>query len=206
MKFTEGYWLRSESIKPSFVSQAFSIEKTDVGMRVIAPERPIKSRCDAQNITTIIIDFIPYTPNNIAVQLTHYQGYDNREPRFALKGEAPSFTVEVNEKEGVLKCGNVLVRVNRENGQYQFENNENKVITSCDFRNQGYIRTEYQPSTMRPEKNYLADDYKPYMLTELSLKAGERVYGFGEQFTSFCKNGQVVECWRSEERRVGKEC
>ena len=31
---------------------------------------------------------------------------------------------------------------------------------------------------------------KPYMVAELSLKAGERVYGFGEQFTAFVKNGQ----------------
>lgn len=36
------------------------------------------------------------------------------------------------------------------------------------------------------------------MVTELSLKAGERVYGLGEQFTSFVKNGQVVEMWNED--------
>ena len=41
-------------------------------------------------------------------------------------------------------------------------------------------------------------DYTPYMNTELSLAPGECVYGMGERFTSFVKNGQVVDCWNED--------
>ena len=41
MKFTEGYWLRSENVQASYASQAFDVQKIAGGMRVVAPERPI---------------------------------------------------------------------------------------------------------------------------------------------------------------------
>ncbi len=36
------------------------------------------------------------------------------------------------------------------------------------------------------------------MVTELSLGVGECVYGFGERFTPFVKNGQTVETWNED--------
>ncbi|PHV69917.1 alpha-xylosidase [Sporanaerobium hydrogeniformans] len=197
MKFTEGYWLRSEKVQASYVMQAFYVEKTSSGMRMFAPERPITRRCDAQNITTLIVDFTAFAPNNIAVSIKHYEGYQNKEARFKLMGAQVPYEVEINEAFALMTCGELAVRIDRKSGSYRFETN-GKIITSCDFRNQGYIRYDKQPSTMRPAANYLSDLYTPYMVTELSLKAGERVYGFGEQFTAFCKNGQVVECWNED--------
>ena len=48
------------------------------------------------------------------------------------------------------------------------------------------------------KKNYLHADYQPYMMTELSLAPGECVYGFGERFTAFVKNGQTVDIWNED--------
>ena len=60
------------------------------------------------------------------------------------------------------------------------------------------MQWDKQPVTRFPEENYLKADYKPYMVTELSLHPGECVYGFGERFTAFVKNGQVVETWNED--------
>jgi alpha-D-xyloside xylohydrolase len=198
MKFTEGYWLRSERIKASYASQAFYARETAEGLQIVAPEKPILNRCDAQNISTITVDFIPYAPGNILVRARHYLGQKDTEARYALQGQKTPFTVHITEDEATLESGPVTVRVDRKSGQYRFEAG-GKTLTSCDFRNLGYIRQNYKPSTMLPEpKDYLADHYDPYMVNELSLKAGERVYGFGEQFTAFAKNGQVVNMWNED--------
>jgi alpha-D-xyloside xylohydrolase len=37
-----------------------------------------------------------------------------------------------------------------------------------------------------------------YMREQLSLSVGECVYGLGERFTSFVKNGQTVETWNED--------
>ena len=87
MKFTEGYWVRSENMAPSYASQGFYAEKTDRGMRIVAPERKILNRGDAQNITTITIDFIAFAENNILVKARHYEAYEDREARFDLIGQ-----------------------------------------------------------------------------------------------------------------------
>ncbi len=197
MKFTEGYWLRSERIAASYASQGFYAEKTDSGMRVVAPERPINGRADALNLSTITLEFTAWAENNIQVTATHYEGYRDDEARVPLKKGEADFSVEITEEEAVMTCGAVTVRLFRKNGDYRFEA-DGKVITECGFRNLGYIRYDKQPSTMFPEAHYLSDRYTPYMVTELSLKPGERVYGFGEQFTSFTKNGQVVNIWNED--------
>lgn len=51
---------------------------------------------------------------------------------------------------------------------------------------------------MFPADNYMMENGKPYMVNELSLQVGENVYGFGERFTSFVKNGQVVDTWNED--------
>ncbi len=197
MKFTEGYWLRSENMTPSYASQVFYAEKTEKGMRIVATERKVLNRGDAQNIATITIDFIAFAGNNILVKARHYEAYEDREARFDLSGQDVPFDVQITEDEAVMTSGEVTVRVNRKEGTYRFEA-QGKVITECGFRNLGYIRWAKQPSTMFPKENYLSERHEPYMVTELSLKAGERVYGLGEQFTPFVKNGQVVEMWNED--------
>lgn len=197
MKFTEGYWVRSERIAASYASQGFYASKTEKGMRIVAPERKILNRSDAQNITTITIDFIAFAENNILVKARHYEAYEDAEARFDLTGQDVPFEVQITEDEAVMTSGAVTVRFDRKEGAYCFEA-DGKVITSCGFRNLGYIRYDKQPSTMFPQENYLSERHTPYMVTELSLKAGERVYGLGEQFTSFTKNGQVVEMWNED--------
>ena len=197
MKFTEGYWLRSENMTPSYASQVFYAEKTEKGMRIVATERKVLNRGDAQNIATITIDFIAFAENKILFKSSQYEAYEDREARFDLSGQDVPFDVQITEDEAVMTSGEVTVRVNRKEGTYRFEA-QGKVITECGFRNLGYIRWAKQPSTMFPKENYLSERHEPYMVTELSLKAGERVYGLGEQFTPFVKNGQVVEMWNED--------
>ncbi len=84
MKYTEGYWLRKESVQASFASQAFRVRPIENGMRVTAPERPILSRADALDQTVLTIDFVSAGHNDIAVTLYHDMGYESHEPRFEL--------------------------------------------------------------------------------------------------------------------------
>lgn len=105
--------------------------------------------------------------------------------------------VTITEKEALMEVDELKVRVDRENWKYQFEV-EGEVLTSCGFRNLGYLSYDKKVSSMLPGDNYLKADYDPYMLTELSLAPGECVYGLGERFTAFVKNGQVVETWNED--------
>ncbi|MCI2048685.1 MAG: alpha-xylosidase [Lachnospiraceae bacterium] len=197
MKFTEGYWLRSEKVKASYAAQAFTVEKIPHGMRITAPERPILSRADALDQTVLLIDFVSAGHNDIAVTATHYTAYDAGEPRFELHEDPDPVKIHVTAKEAVMTAGDITVRVDREHWGYRFEAG-GRLLTSSGARNLGYMRWDGYPSTMMPAENYLTQDYEPHMVNELSLAPGECVYGLGERFTSFVKNGQVVEMWNED--------
>ena len=62
---------------------------------------------------------------------------------------------------------------------------------------------------MLPAPNYMTEKYQPYMVSELSLGVGECVYGLGERFTPFVKNGQVVDTWNEDggtASEIGYKC
>ncbi len=197
MKFTEGYWLRKESVQASYASQAYTVEEIPNGMRIVAPERPIRSRADALDLTALVVEFVSAGHNDIAVTATHYQGYDNWEPRYDLDWNPDPVTVEITDEEAVMTAGDITVRVRRSDFYYRFEAG-GRLLTSSGFRNLAYMRTKKRPMSYRPGPHYLTMEYEPYMVSELSLKPGETIYGFGERFTPFVKNGQTVTMWNED--------
>jgi alpha-D-xyloside xylohydrolase len=197
VKFTEGYWLRSERANAMYASQAFIVEEIPNGMRVIAPERIIHSRDGALDVGTITTEFTCADENIIAVRSYHFEAYEKREPVFDKRLNPQKVNVSIGEDEAVMTAGKITVRVDRKEWKYQFEA-DGKVLTSSGFRNLGYIQWDRKTTTRFPRDNYLLADYKPYMVTELSLAPGECVYGLGERFTAFVKNGQVVETWNED--------
>lgn len=198
MKFTEGYWLQSERSNGLFAAEAYTVERILGGMRIVAPVKKIITRGDTLNTPTITIEFTACTDRTISVKAWHYEAYDNHLPEFEKKETVlEDVQVQITDEEAVLDTGLLKVRVNRKSFGYSFEA-DGKVLTSCGFRNLGLMRWNRQPSTMFCAPDYLTDDYEPYMMNELSLSVGECVYGLGERFTAFVKNGQTVETWNED--------
>lgn len=197
MKFTEGFWLRSERSNGLFAAEAYTVDRIPGGMRIVAPVAKIGQRGDTLNMPTITIEFRACGQGTISVKAWHYEGYDNHLPEYEKNETVYDADVTITEEEAVLDTGVMQVRVNRKSFGYTFEA-DGKVLTSCGFRNLGLMRWDKKVSTMLPADNYLKEDYEPYMLNELSLSVGECVYGLGERFTAFVKNGQTVDTWNED--------
>lgn len=198
MKFTEGYWLRSERAHGLYAAQAYEMQPTEGGMRILAPTGRIDSRGDTLNMPVITLEFTATGKNRIKVRAWHFEGYNTHAPLFETHEERAAVKVLETEDEFLMETGDLTVRVNRKNFSYCFEAGGKK-ITECGFKNLGYIRWDRQPSTMLPRKNYLEETHcSPYMTTELSVGPQECIYGFGERFTAFVKNGQTVNTWNED--------
>ncbi|MCC8137040.1 MAG: alpha-xylosidase [Clostridiales bacterium] len=199
MKFTEGFWLRSERANALFATEAYEVEKIPGGMRILAPTRPIRGRGDTCDMPAIRMEFVARGPEMISVRAWHYEAYDNHVPEFEKyeTGTKQDVKVTITDEEAVLDTGLIQVRVDRKNFRYAFEK-DGRELTSCGFRNLAYMRWNRQPKTVLPADNYLMEVCEPYMVNELSLSPGECVYGLGERFTPFVKNGQVVDIWNED--------
>ncbi|MDR3121521.1 MAG: alpha-xylosidase [Clostridiales bacterium] len=198
MKFTEGYWLRRETAEAHYAAQAYAVEALPDGLRVLSPARVIVSRGDTLNTATITTEFTHAAPGVIAVRSRHHEAYERREPRFD-KTARPTLpvTVRQDENEAVMEAGAVTLRIDKKRFGYRFYAG-GELLTGCGFHNLAYIQDGKKPATMSPSADYMKQDYEPYMVTELSLAPDECVYGLGERFTAFVKNGQTVDMWNED--------
>ena len=184
MKFTNGYWQMREGLKAFFPAEAYDVEEDNGVLTVYAPSKFIKHRGDTLNCPLFTVEFSSPMEDVIRVRFYHHKGIVRRSPSFDIREKKGTVvTICNNDKAATLTSGQLTVKVSKENGWgIEFLSGQ-EFITGSGFKNMGYI---------------VMDDGTTYMHEQLSLGVGEYVYGLGERFTSFIKNGQVVDMWNED--------
>lgn len=186
MKFTDGYW----TIKPEFTA-LYAVQIDDVRidpdagtLTVYAATAKVTSRGDTLNRPMLTITYSAPAPGVISVRIVHHDGRRRRGPAFSLR-VAPDFVAEVSltDTAGVLRSGDLELRVPR-SGPWR-----------ADFSQDGRTLTSSLPKSVA---SMLNGDGREWIHEQLSLEPGETVYGLGERFGAFAKNGQVVDIWNED--------
>ncbi|MGG4044040.1 alpha-xylosidase [Paenibacillus favisporus] len=183
MKFTDGYWLIREGYNVQNPADIRDITYTSDSMTVFAATKIIATKGDTLNGTLLKADFSSPMPDVIRVKLFHHKGKVNKGPAFELFPSDTDVQISVDEETAVLTSGQLSVQVNRKQGWNIDFNYAGKRITGSGWRAPAYIQD--------PDK-------KAYYREQLDLGVGEYIYGLGERFTPFVKNGQVVEIWNED--------
>ena len=183
MKFTDGYWQMRPGMTPHYAAQVYEtmIEK-DV-LTVFAPIGKLHERGHTVNQPLLTMRFSSPMKNIIGVQLLHHKGTNPRKPAFEIyPGPTPQVSISNNESYAMLTSGDLSVRINKTEDWLVDYISTDKVLTSSGWRGMGFVDT--------PNERYIHE--------QLSLGVGECVYGLGERFTAFVKNGQVVDLWNQD--------
>jgi alpha-D-xyloside xylohydrolase len=183
MKFTDGFWLMRPGVTAAYAAEAYDAEADGGSLTVTAPVRPIRGRGDTLNMPVLTFRFTSPLRDVVGVEVTHFAGTVDRGPHFELgsDGSAPRATAEGDEWE--LRNGDLGVRLRRGTPwQLDFVAGD-RVLTSNGHKSVAFATT--------PDGGH-------HMLAQLSLGVGEHVYGLGERFTAFVKNGQVVDIWNAD--------
>jgi alpha-D-xyloside xylohydrolase len=183
MKFTDGYWQMRPGCTPHYAAQVFDLEIEKDSLTVYAPTKPIRHRGDTLNLPLLTVRFSSPIQDVIRVQLFHHKGSPQQKPEFELSfSEQAPVQVEDYAEYASLTSGNLSVRVARgENWRVEFRAGD-QTITHSGWRGMGFVDT--------PEGRFIHE--------QLGLGVGECVYGLGERFTPFVKNGQVVDIWNED--------
>ncbi len=191
MKFTDGNWMLRAGVRTFHPAQAYDVRVSKDALTVIAPTKRIANRGATLDGPLLTARFFSPLPDVIGVRLTHFSGEQERGPHFPLHHAHDHIvTVEGGESAGVLTSGRLSVHVEgAESWGVTFEA-EGRTLTKSGPKAMGYALVENQtPGGEQPG---------PYMHEQLALGVGECVYGLGERFTAFVKNGQVVETWNKD--------
>ncbi len=199
MKFTEGFWRMRDDVRAVFaaVARTISVERgpgdDDAGrtdaVTVFAPTKPIAHRGDTLNLPSLTVTLWSPMEGIIGVRIVHHAGAVDRGPHFTINRQEV-FEPAITERDDdvSLATGGLTATVKRGapwslSFSARSDTGVRRRLTGSGPKNIGYVTTAGGDA---------------YTYAELSLGVGECVYGLGERFTAYVKNGQVVDTWNDD--------
>ncbi|KAB8140261.1 alpha-xylosidase, partial [Chloroflexia bacterium SDU3-3] len=182
MKFTDGFWLLRDGVHPNYAVEAYDIAVSDNTLTVYAPAKHVPGRGDRLNHAMLTVEFSSPMEDVIKVKITHFAGVRQKAPEFTINDTHPSVSITDEAEAATFTSGRLSARVARGPWNVDFVG-DGRVLTTSGFRAAAAIDV---------------DGLGHFMREELALDVGENVYGLGERFTAFVKNGQTVETWNRD--------
>ena len=193
MKFTNGYWMTKPDLRMLFATQGVRAWQEKNELFVLASEAPVRGRGDILNRGTLEVRFSAPRKNIIRVQMTHFAGTVEHGPHFKTFEEPFEPEIEINEQTASLRSGDLSVRVQLGQAwRVDFLDPNGGIITSSGYHGMARaLKEEDGPCSL--EKHG-----QSYMIDSLDLSVGETVYGLGERFGPYVRNGQSVDMWNAD--------
>lgn len=192
MKFHNGCWLFKEGYECFSPQHVYEIKKAEDELVLCAPTSRIVHKGDTLGGINLTVRITAPMPEVIRVQTYHHMGVKKREPQFELNlPKNVKMNIEEDENTLTVKSGQLSLVIDKENWAMYYKR-EGQILTKSGSRDLSYIKTDW--------KGFAYDRGKDdaYMCQQLSLSVGEQIYGLGEKFTPFVKNGQSVEIWNED--------
>ena len=185
MKFTNGYWMLRDEMIPAYAVEYGSHMVKGDELTVYLPGKHIAGRGDALNIPMLTITLSTPLEGVIKVSAVHHAGALYKGPFAEIKNEHPRAEITETEECLTFASGSLRAVIDKTPNAYKLAFYEgDKFLTESSFRNLAHMHNR--------------ETGKNYMVEQLLIDVDEYVYGLGERFTPFVKNGQTVEMWNED--------
>lgn len=197
MKFSNGCWLQKEGCACFSPAQVYFSRIQDDKVTICAPTSRINHRGDTLGGINLTIEISAPYPEVLRVQTFHHRGLLERTPQFELSAPVSGRLVaEETDTLLIVRSGSLWIEIEKESGAFRFMRSnakqEPEKITASGWRDLAYMKTEWKGFA------YDRGPEDAYMREQLSLSVGELIYGLGERFSAFVKNGQSVDIWNED--------
>jgi alpha-D-xyloside xylohydrolase len=179
MKFTDGYWHKRDGFAVLHPAQLHDTEPDGTSLTAFATTKPVATRSDTLNAPIITIRLEAPMPDVIRVTVGHFLGGVPKSPNFAVSTESHEVVVGKTE----ITSGRLTARFNTSDNWGLDFLAEGRRITGSGWKGMGVVDTA---------------SGEHYVHEQLDLGVGEAVYGLGEHFGPFVKNGQSIDIWNED--------
>ncbi|MEK3719754.1 alpha-xylosidase [Paenibacillus sp. FSL H8-0034] len=183
MKFTDGYWQIREGVEAHYAVEVRDIRTDADSITVYAADKKVQRKGDTLNSPLLTFRYSSPIPDVIRVQIVHHKGKVVKGPAFELNTGETHVQLVNNEQGASLTSGRLKVDISRTDTWKIDYHYAGKRLTGNGNRTSAYMRT---PGN------------RAYVREQLDLGIGEYIYGLGERFTPFVKNGQTVDIWNED--------
>ncbi len=192
MKFSNGCWLQREGISCFAPTEAYFVKKDAYSVRICAPTSVIANRgCTLGGINLTVIITAPHA-DCLRVQTYHHLGAVVAEPAFELTMNQEELTVEENEASISVRSGDLTLVITKNPWSMSYYR-KGDLLTKSSGKDLAIMKMDW-----RGDAYDKGDNENTYMRQMLSLGVGELLYGCGEHFTPFVKNGQSLDIWNED--------
>lgn len=193
MKFSNGCWLQKQGTACFSPAEIYFIKKESNALTLCAPTQHIRHRGDTLGGVNLTVRITAPAPEVLRVQTAHYLGVQKKGPSFELSlDENAALSVEEDEQKLTVTNGGLSLVIDKGSAAMTYYRDGEK-LTASSGRDMGYMKTDWQgmPYDDGSERD-------TYMRQMLSIGVDEHIYGMGERFTPWIKNGQSVAIWNED--------
>ena len=192
MKFFNGHWEKKKGVSVYSPAQIYEWHKTEHELTFLAPHREIANR--GMTLDGVVLTFhISVAREGVFhIVVNHYEGVKKKTPSFVVQENLQPLACEETENGFVLKSGENELQITKKPFGMEFfcAGKRMTKMTGEDF---SYIRTGDSGVLLYEEQAEAS-----YMRGATGLSVGEMIYGLGEQFGPFVKNGQSIDMWNED--------
>ncbi|KAF9228022.1 glycoside hydrolase family 31 protein [Gyrodon lividus] len=212
MKFNDGFWLPKHGVKAYYGLQAIRVKTEPDGVALQVATRAIRHRGDTLGGPLLSVKVHSPTQCVIGVRIDHFKHVEQSPaiPLFPDVPPIPDISVSRSETSTILSTGGLTAEITENPYTITFKNSR-RILTAAGFKHQAVFDIPYRwtvgtassssclaldPSS-NPHPTHPPEHIR-YVHSELNMSPGELIYGLGEQFGAFVKNGQTVSIWNRD--------
>ena len=193
MKFSNGCWLQKEGCSCFAPQEVYFTTIEENKVTLLAPTLHITQRGDVLGGVNLTLEITSPAPDIFRVRTYHYKGAILDTPSFELNlNQALPLQVEDSDDEIKITSGGMSLLITKKNWSMTYLRGD-EIITRSAGKDLALMKTDWKG--LAYDKG---DDQETYIRQMLSLSVGELVYGMGERFTPFVKNGQSIDIWNAD--------
>lgn len=186
MKFNLGEWRLKPGVTTYNCEQIrevrLSPDKTSLYLFVV-PYRKEERSMDGPVLELTVTSPMP---DAIRLQAVHFKGDRRKYPKFDLDDRRCPLEFSEEGNNVTVKSGDTrLVIQKKDPCGFTYFYKDRKLTN---------IGSRYGSAML----SYISTPEGPFMRGQMQVDVGEKLYGLGERFTPFVKNGQVVDMWNED--------
>ena len=220
MKFRNGHWLHKEGTACFAPKHVYEVKVQEDALTLYAPTERVAEKGDTLGGIVLTIRITAPMPDMIRVQTWHHMGTVKKGPAFVLNlpddaegtsegsekmtpGQEPdsgvktaqertSCQISVTDTAIAVTGGSIRLVIDRQNWSMRYELS-GRLLTQSGDGDLAYMKTDW-----RGDCAYDRGPADAFMRQQLGLSVDEQIYGMGERFGPFVRNGQSVEIWNAD--------
>lgn len=184
MKFLNGGWLVKDGFDVKYAANVYTANVEPKKLTLFCPFGvPIRHPGQTLDGGILTIEVTSPREDIITTRLINFKKNRDNCPAFGLNESDPNIAIDETDEKWSFTSGRLTLEIAKgETIDFTYRY-DGKVVAHSGWRAKGLVADP---------------DGRLHVSEQLDLGVGEKIYGLGERFTNFIKNGQTVDIWNED--------